>query len=120
MSDKKNREITYEDREKLDGELNTAIADILSAEARARGTIEHAAESVKAIQLDLATRERDMRAAAMTAAAQKKDADVADAARRGDAEAFRLKSEAEKSGAKLLSDKSKTIDALATELFKTL
>lgn len=120
MSDKKNKEIAYEDREKLDGELNNAIADILSAEARARTIIERAAASVKAVQLDCATRERDMRAAATVAAAKKKDDDVSDALARGEAEAQRLKATAEKEGEKLLKDKAKTIDALIQELYKSL
>ena len=60
MADKK-QQVEYADREELDAQLNSAIGEILSAEEQAGRIIAQAEASVKAIQLDGATREREMR-----------------------------------------------------------
>ena len=112
--------VEYASRESLDGELSAAIEDILSAEAEARRIIAQAENSVKAIQLDGATRERDMRAAAVSEAARNKEKAVEDAAARAEEECENMRAEAQKHGAALVANNRKNIEKLATELLKSL
>ena len=67
MAGKNTQKVVYEDRETLDAELNSAIADILSAEHEAARIVAQAEASVKAVQLDYANRERALRERAAAA-----------------------------------------------------
>ena len=112
--------VEYAEREELDGELTATIENILAAEAEARRIIEQAEASVKAIQLDGATRERDMRNAAISEGARNKERAVEDAAARAEAECEKMRSDAERSGEALVANNRKNIEKLATELLKSL
>ncbi len=115
--EKKETGINYEDREKLDGELMGALNDILSAETEATRIIAKASESVKAIQQDGATRERDMKEQCDKAIAAAHDKAVADAMRRAEAEREKRIEAAKADGEKLFSSKQKDIEKLAKELY---
>lgn len=112
--------VQYAERENLDGELNAAIESILSAEAEARRIIAQAEMSVKAIQLDAATRERDLKASAVGEAAVAKDKAVADAVERAEAECEKMRADAEKRGNMIVDGNRKNIDKIAAELIKSL
>lgn len=117
---KQHNEVEYADREALDSELNAAINEILSAEEEARRIIAKAEASVKATQLDVATRERTLREqSALSATAQREKA-ITEAAARAEADAQKLAEDAEKRGTELFESKRKAIDARASELFKEL
>ena len=118
MSDKK--PVEYEARESLDGELSAAIADILAAEAESRRIVEQAEMSVKAIQLDGATRERDMRSNAVSESARTKEKALEDAAARAEAECEKMRTDAQTKGEALIANNRKNIEKLATELLKSL
>ena len=117
---KKQPELQYEERAKLDAELEAAVGEILSAEEEARRIIETAEASAKSIQLDGAARERDLRTHAVKQAAADKVKAIADAEARADEECARMKSDAEKAGAKLVESKRKAAAARADELFRML
>ena len=119
MSDKK-ATVEYEARESLDGELSATIDDILAAEAQARRIIEQAEMSVRSIQLDGATRERDMRSSAVGASARDREKAIEDAAARAEAECEKMRADAIRSGEALLANNRKNIEKLATELLKSL
>ncbi len=112
--------VEYAERESLDSELSAAIEHILSAEAEARRIIAQAEMSVKAIQLDAATRERDLKSNAVGEAAIAKDKAIADAAARAEAECEKMRADAEKRGEQIVDANRKNIDKLATELLKSL
>lgn len=112
--------VNYDNRDVLDTELERAISEILSAEDEARHIIEHAGESVKAVQLDGATRERDMRADAVRYAQAAKTRAVESANERAQKECDRLKKQAEENGAELLKSKQKDIEKVADELYRSL
>ena len=109
---KKQAAFEYRDRAELDEELNSAIGEILSAEEQAKRSVEHAEESVKAVQLDGATRERAMREDNARA--------VAEAIANADEECKKLVAEAEEQGKKLIASKRKSIEKRAAELFAQL
>ncbi|MCH5163261.1 MAG: hypothetical protein J1G38_07240 [Clostridiales bacterium] len=117
---KKQPIISYEPREKLDGELEQAIGDILSAEDEAKRIIGRAEESVKAIGLDGATRERNMREHAETVAALKKSEAVKNAEKEADAAVADMIEKAHEKGKALVKEKSKAIEKRANELFDEL
>lgn len=110
----------YVDREQGDAELMSAIADILSAEEEAKRIIASAEATVKAIQLDGATAERDMRMQSNKAAADAHDRAIADAETRAKAEREKLVASAAADGEKLFASKKKDIDKAADELFRAL
>lgn len=120
MAKNKVESVSYEPRDRLDGELENAIGEILSAEAEARHIIEQAQSSVKAIELDAASRERESRDRALKESAAMREKSASDAAARAEADAQKLVSDAEKRGAELLESKRKEIDARAKQLFKEL
>lgn len=113
----KQASLEYRDRAELDDELNAAIGEILSAEEQAKRSVEHAEASVKAVQLDGATRERAMREDNARAIAEFKERAVADAVAKADEECKRLVSAAEENGKILIASKRKSIEKRAAELF---
>ena len=117
---KKSPTISYEPREQLDGELEQAIGEILSAEGEAKRIIDRAEASVKAIQLDAATRERGMREHAISTAATKKTEAVKAAEANAEEEVARIIAEAEAQGKALVEAKRKDIEKRAAELFDAL
>lgn len=117
---KAKKQTVYEPRERLDSELEQAIGEILSAEGEAKRIIERAEASVKAIQLDASTRERDMREHALSSAAVKKTEAVKQAEEQADAEVAEMIAQARKDGEALVKSKSKDIEKRATELFAEL
>lgn len=120
MPKSKSPSVNYDNRDVLDTELERAISEILSAEAEARRIIEQAAESVKAVQLDGATRERDMRAAAVLYARDSKATAVKKSNELAETECERLINQAEKTGAELYSSKKSDIRSIADELYRSL
>ena len=110
----------YVDREQGDAELMSAIADILSAEEEAKRIIANAEATVKAIQLDGATLERDMRMQSNKAAADAHDKAIEAALSRAKAEREKLVAAATEDGEKLFASKKKDIDKAADELFRAL
>lgn len=117
---KQHNEVEYADREALDSELNAAINEILSAEEEARRIIAKAEASVKATQLDVATRERTLREQSALSATARREKAITEAAARAEADAQKLAEDAEKRGTELFESKRKAIDARASELFKEL
>ena len=117
---KKEPTIAYEPRERLDSELEQAIGEILSAEDEAKRIIDRAEASVKAIQLDASTREREMRERAVANAASKKTEAVKKAEAQADAEVSQLIEKAKADGEALVKSKQKAIEKRATELFDIL
>lgn len=120
MAKNKQPELTYEEREALDKQFESAVADILSAEREAKAIVEQAGESVRAIAADGAARERAMRDDASKAIASARAAALTDAEARGEMEANRIKNEAKERGEKLVASKQKDIKKIAAELFGTL
>ncbi|MCH5165532.1 MAG: hypothetical protein J1G01_03930 [Clostridiales bacterium] len=118
--DKNNEEMIYEDREALDGELNNAIAEILSAEEQAKHTIAKAEETVKAVQLDGATRERDMKENSNKIMAKAHDEAISAAEARAVNECNRRIAAAEKKGEELIKSKQKQITERVNELYAML
>lgn len=117
---KKQPILSYEPREKLDGELAQAIGEILSAEDEAKRIIDRAEASVKAIQLDASTREREMRERAVSNAAAKKAEAIKKAEANANAEVEKLMQKAKAEGEALVSQKQKQVEKRATELFDML
>lgn len=118
--EKKSGAIEYEGREALDGKLLSAISDILSAEEEAKHIIAEAEARVKAIQLDGATRERDMRKQNGREAAVYHDKAITDASKRAETDRAKRIAAAEAEGEKLVSSKSKEIEKAADELYRSL
>ncbi len=117
MSNNDIPEIEYGDRETLDAELTGAISEIMSAEAEARRIIAQAEASVKAIQLDGAARERDMRENNGKAVSNARTKALADAADAAEKELARIVEEAEQVGGKMLKEKKKLIEAQIKKLY---
>ncbi len=115
MADKK-QQVEYADREELDAQLNSAIGEILSAEEQAGRII----ASVKAIQLDGATREREMRDIGAKKIAAERDAALKAAAETASAECERRLAEVTAEASGLIKANAKKIQTIADELFKTL
>lgn len=112
--------MSYEPRERLDGELERAIGEILSAEDEAKSILNRAEASVKSVQLDATTSERRAREHAATRAAAYKAAEVKAAAEAADDEVSRMLENAEKEGKALLEKKRAAIEKRACELFDGL
>ncbi len=112
--------VEYSNRDELDGELQRAVSDILSAEESARAIIEQANVSVKSVQLDCAAQERTLREAHARQLAADRDAAVADAIARADKECARIVAAAQKKGEELIKSKRGDISRCAEELFKSL
>lgn len=119
MADK-DRQLEYEDRETLDAQLNMTIGEILSAEEQAGRVVAQAEASVKAIQLDGATREREMRDNSAKKIAAERDAALKAAAENASAASEKRLAEVAAQAAALTKTNAKKIAALADELFKTL
>ena len=117
---KKKDEIVYEDREALDAQLSGVIADILSAEREAKHIIAKAEENAKAIQLDGATRARNMREVSARTIAEAKAQKTEDAVKRAVAEREKRVEKATANGEKLIKDKEKEIAKQIDVLFKML
>lgn len=116
----KPEEMIYEDREALDAQLSGVIADILSAEREAKHIIAKAEENAKAIQLDGATRARNMREVSSRTIAEAKAQKTEDAVKRATAERERRVQKARESGEKLIKEKEKDINKQIDVLFKML
>lgn len=110
----------YADRETLDVQLNMTIGEILSAEEQAGRTVAQAEASVKAIQLDGATREREMRDISAKKIAADREAALKAAAEKAGAECEKRLAEVKAQADGLVKSNSKKISAIADELFKTL
>lgn len=119
MADK-DRQLEYEDRETLDAQLNMTIGEILSAEEQAGRVVAQAEASVKAIQLDGTTREREMRDNSAKKIAAERDAALKAAAENASAASEKRLAEVAAQAAALTKTNAKKIAALADELFKTL
>ncbi|MDE6201584.1 MAG: hypothetical protein K2M47_06900 [Clostridiales bacterium] len=119
-SKKKQPEIVYEDREALDAQLSGVIADILSAEREAKHIIAKAEENAKAIQLDGATRARNMREVSSRTIAEAKAQKTEDALKRAAAEREKRVEKARANGEKLIKEKEKEIAKQIDVLFKML
>lgn len=120
MADKNTQSLEYADREALDAELNAAIGDILSAEAEAKRIIAVAEENVKAIQLDCATREREMREASTRKCAAARDAALKAAAQKAESENAARLASVQAEAAALNEKNAETVSALADKLFRSL
>lgn len=116
----KQAELTYEDREVLDAQLSGAIADILSAEQEAKHIIAKAEENAKSVQLDGATRARNMREVSARTVAEAKAQKTADALSRAEAEKTRRIAAAEAQGEALLKQKEKAIVEQTDRLFDSI
>lgn len=119
MADKE-QDLQYADREALDAELVRAVSDILSAEQEAKQIIAQAEASVKAMMLDRANRERDMREVSAKTIAAAHDEAVNGAKKRAEAESARRIAAAEKAGEELFASKQKQINSVAAALYKAL
>lgn len=120
VNKKKQPDIVYEDREALDAQLSGVIADILSAEREAKHIIAKAEENAKAIQLDGATRARNMREVSARTIAEAKAQKTEDAVKRAAAEREKRVEKAVANGEKLVKDKEKEIAKQIDVLFKML
>lgn len=116
----KKTEVSYEPRENLDSALDSAIAEILSAEQEARSITEQGEAQVKAIQLDGAARERTMRENAARYAVQAADKAKSEAAARATVDCDKIRRDAEETGKALIKSKQKEIAAVAAEYFARL
>lgn len=117
---KNNTEIEYADREISDSELINAVSEIKSAEEQAKAILAQAEASVKAVQLDRATRERDMRKVSAATMAAARDEAMRDATLRAEKDRARKIEQAEKAGEELIKSKRKAIDARVAELYAKL
>lgn len=116
----KHIDMEYDDREKLDSELLAAISDIISAEREAERMIAQSSASVKAVQLDGATRERDMKTQSEKLAAASYDKALKEATERAEADVEKRIAKARADGDKLVESKKKDIDRLVKELYVSL
>ena len=120
MAGKNTQKVVYEDRETLDAEINSAIADILSAEHEAARIVAQAEASVTAVQLDYANRERALRERAAVDTAKSRDDAVSAAAERARSESAKKLDATRESGKRLSDEKRKLIDEIAKELYVSL
>lgn len=112
--------IAYADRDALDEDLQSVLAEIASAEEEAKRIVAQAEASVKAIQLDTANRERDMKDRSKKITAQARDEALAAATARADKERARRVNAARDEGERLFADKQKAIAARVKELYAAL
>ena len=117
---KKTETIAYADRDALDEDLQSVLAEIASAEEEAKRIVAQAEASVKAIQLDTANRERDMKDRSKKITAQARDEALAAATARADKERARRVNAARDEGERLFADKQKAIAARVKELYAAL
>ncbi len=117
---KKIEPVMYGDRDSLDENLQSVLAEVKSAEEEAKRIIAQAEASVKAIQLDAANRERDMKERSKTVTAQAHDEAIAAAAARAQAEREKRVRAAEEQGERLISEKQKAVAARTAELYAAL
>lgn len=117
---KKTETIAYADRDALDEDLQSVLAEIASAEEEAKRIVAQAEASVKAIQLDTANRERDMKDRSKKITAQARDDALAAATARADKERARRVNAARDEGERLFADKQKAIAARVKELYAAL
>lgn len=118
MADKS--ELTYAPREEVDGELERAIGEILSAEDEAKRIVAQAEASVKAIQLDAATRERSARENVVREGAALKAAALEKAHERAEADSKKLVENARQKGKELTESKRTDMERCAKKLFAEL
>ena len=107
---KKIEPVMYGDRDSLDENLQSVLAEVKSAEEEAKRIIAQAEASVKAIQLDAANRERDMKERSKTVTA----------AARAQAEREKRVRAAEEQGERLIAEKQKAVAARTAELYAAL
>ena len=112
--------IAYADRDALDEDLQSVLAEIASAEEEAKRIVAQAEASVKGIQLDTANRERDMKDRSKKITAQARDEELAAATARADKERARRVNAARDEGERLFADKQKAIAARVKELYAAL
>lgn len=117
---KKIEPVMYGDRDSLDENLQSVLAEVKSAEEEAKRIIAQAEASVKAIQLDAANRERDMKERSKTVTAQAHDEAIAAAAARAQAEREKRVRAAEEQGERLIDEKQKAVAARTAELYAAL
>ena len=117
---KKIEPVMYGDRDSLDENLQSVLAEVKSAEEEAKRIIAQAEASVKAIQLDAANRERDMKERSKTVTAQAHDEAIAAAAARAQAEREKRVRAAEEQGERLIAEKQKAVAARTAELYAAL
>ena len=117
---KKIEPVMYGDRDSLDENLQGVLAEVKSAEEEAKRIIAQAEASVKAIQLDAANRERDMKERSKTVTAQAHDEAIAAAAARAQAEREKRVRAAEEQGERLIAEKQKAVAARTAELYAAL
>ncbi len=117
---KKIEPVMYGDRDSLDENLQSVLAEVKSAEEEAKRIIAQAEASVKAIQLDAANRERDMKERSKTVTAQAHDEAIAAAAARAQAEREKRVHAAEEQGERLIAEKQKAVAARTAELYAAL
>ena len=117
---KKIEPVMYGDRDSLDENLQSVLAEVKSAEEEAKRIIAQAEASVKAIQLDAANRERDMKERSKTVTAQAHDEAIAAAAARAQAEREKRVRAAGEQGERLIAEKQKAVAARTAELYAAL
>lgn len=117
---KKIEPVMYGDRDSLDENLQSVLAEVKSAEEEAKRIIAQAEASVKAIQLDAANRERDMKERSKTVTSQAHDEAIAAAAARAQAEREKRVRAAEEQGERLIAEKQKAVAARTAELYAAL
>ena len=117
---KKIEPVMYGDRDSLDENLQSVLAEVKSAEEEAKRIIAQAEASVKAIQLDAANRERDMKERSKTVTAQAHDEAIAAAAASAQAEREKRVRAAEEQGERLISEKQKAVAARTADLYAAL
>lgn len=117
---KKTEPVMYGDRDSLDENLQSVLVEVTSAEEEAKRIIAQAEASVKAIQLDAANRERDMKERSKTVTAQAHDEAIAAAAARAQAEREKRVRAAEEQGERLIAEKQKAVAARTAELYAAL
>lgn len=113
-------QVTYEDRVTLDGELQAAIAEILSAETEAKSIIEQAEITVGSIRQDGAALERDMREANAQKIAEVRDETLSAALARAEEDRAERVAAAEREGEKLVASKKELIQKRINELYASL
>ncbi len=117
---KREQAFSYDDRDALDEQLHGAIADILSAEEQSKHIVAQAQETVKAVQLNGATREREMKETSARIISEARDEAIKDAVERARAEREKRVEAARRNGEKLAESKRETVNTLANELYAAI
>lgn len=112
--------IDYQPRELSDGQLLSAIDEILSAERQARAIVAEAEETVKTIRADVASRERELRERSAAALAAERDKIIDRAGKRSAEDRAARIAAAQAEGDRLVKSKQKQISARIDALVKTL